>query len=511
MPESFSKKVLCLGNNIGDTDELVSRLAESISTTNHGLVTDENFVPLLSGFYHTTIVDIPAGGIVNLAKNFDSVMMLDQPAADWSHWKLFLSTYRLLQKMEEKGIDTDYRGNKNIQKIAEFDEFLKTNKSFCIYPWISKTSSNNILNTCPRSKAQVTTLEEFQDWVSDPNYTRIREKMLAGELIPEFCKICYDHEALGVESYRTFETREWISKLDIRSIDDLDKITHPYFYELTLNNKCNINCRGCRPSNSSAIEQEYKKFNIVMPKGFTDRWEYSPIDLVDKKTLNSNSRVYFAGGEPTVTREVYQFMQDCIHMGKTDFELTLSTNAVRLSDKFLSLAEHFTNLHFSVSLDGYGRVNDYWRWGSDWDTVIKNTKELKSRGHAISINSVPGIYNVTNFHLLLEFLDREFPFAGLYLQINYNNTHSAFNHPNAELVLESMERCRKTRSYSIDGKSVKTTIDSIYDHYSKSPLCNLDDLREFFNYNDQLDRARNVKLGDYIPELEACRKLILPS
>jgi hypothetical protein len=33
-------------------------------------------------------------------------------------------------------------------------------------------------------------------------------------------------------------------------------------------------------------------------------------------------------------------------------------------------------------------------------------------------------------------------------------------------------------------------------------------LEKFFNYNDALDKNRNIFLKDYIPELEECRKLI---
>jgi hypothetical protein len=121
---------------------------------------------------------------------------------------------------------------------------------------------------------------------------------------------------------------------------------------------------------------------------------------------------------------------------------------------------------------------------------------------------VPGMYNVTNLHLLLEYLDIEFPHAGLYLQVNHFSFQSAFNHPNAEIVLESLERCKKTRSYYSDGRSAKTTIDSLFDHYSNNPKFNPNILRSFFEYNDKLDQARNVQLGDYIPELEECRKYI---
>jgi hypothetical protein len=34
------------------------------------------------------------------------------------------------------------------------------------------------------------------------------------------------------------------------------------------------------------------------------------------------------------------------------------------------------------------------------------------------------------------------------------------------------------------------------------------DLKDFFDYNDQLDRARGTKLSDYIPELELARNYI---
>ena len=65
-----------------------------------------------------------------------------------------------------------------------------------------------------------------------------------------------------------------------------------------------------------------------------------------------------------------------------------------------------------------------------------------------------------------------------------------------------------TSTYLSNGKGCKTTIDSIHKHYSSNPTCNIDDLRAFFDYNDQLDRARGVRLADYIPELEAARRLI---
>jgi sulfatase maturation enzyme AslB (radical SAM superfamily) len=349
-------------------------------------------------------------------------------------------------------------------------------------------------------------VQQLKDWRTDPEYTKIRNSMLAGEMLPDHCDYCYDYERKGIESYRQFETKEWISKLDINSTEDLEKITHPYHYEITLSNKCNIMCRGCNPGHSHLIKKEYKKFNIIYPG--KQSFEYSSLSIIDIDTITPKTRVYLSGGEPTVITEVFTFMQQCIDRQKTDFDFSILTNGVKLSAKFLKLCQHFPNMNFSISLDGYGQVNDYWRWGSDWNTVIGNIRTLKNLGYPISINCVPGIYNVTNLHLLYEFLDQEFPHAGLYLQINRNGIQSAYNHHNAELVIESMTRCQQTKIYHTDGKSNRTTIDSLLQYYSKNPKPNLQDLRGFFDYNDKLDSARNVRLVDYIPELDECRKLI---
>jgi sulfatase maturation enzyme AslB (radical SAM superfamily) len=207
--------------------------------------------------------------------------------------------------------------------------------------------------------------------------------------------------------------------------------------------------------------------------------------------------------------EVADFLKQCVEKNKTDFNLTMCTNGVKISSKFVDLVNQFSNVNFSFSIDGYDKINDYWRSGSKWNQVIANAHMLESLGHNISINTVPGIYNVTNLHLLFEFLDREFAFTAVYLQLNYIDWQSALNHPNTGAVLDSLKKCQHTSIYRSNGKSCKSGIDGLYQHYSSSPAFNVDHLRMFFDYNDQLDHARGVKLVDYIPELEDCRKYIL--
>ena len=502
-------KVLFLGNNNESTDHEVSALGAYNSIVSHGLLTDPEVVPDQAGYYHTSVADIPFGKLLVFAQQFDIIVMLDQPQSQWTHWKCLSATYKLMVQLEELKKVTIFRDNSNSKKILYWEDLVHNkNKSFCIYPWINFNNTGTKMVLCARSSKKVTTVEQLQDWSLDPNYNIIRDQMLEGTRLPEHCSTCYNYEDLGIESYRQFETLDWVSQLDLDSVDDLKKIDQPYYYEISLGNHCNIKCRGCQPQFSNPIGIESKKFNIVPPIQLSLEPGTPSIDQIDIDKLTEKSQVYFQGGEPTIMPEVLEFMERCLEKNKTNFDLSMCTNGVKISDRFLKLVSNFPNTNFSFSIDGFSHINDYWRSGSQWNTVIANAKLLQSQGHFISINTVPGIYNVTNLHLLFEFLDREFPFTAVYLQINYLPWQSVYNHPNADLVIASMQKCMNTSTYLSNGKSCKTAIDSIHKHYSCNPIYNVDDLRAFFNYNDQLDQARGVRLADYIPELEAARSLL---
>lgn len=498
-------KILCIGHNGENTDHLTSSLAEKNQTINNGLISDANFVPNFDGFYHTSVIDLSSGVIFNLAKYFHKLILLDQPEEEWSSWKLLLSSYKLFVNLEENGYIVEFKTNKNIKKFIFREELLK-NKSFCLYPWMNCVSEFGNIRLCARSNKNFDIKSDLSDWKTNENANDVRNKLLKNKRFPEMCKTCYDYEDRGVESYRTYESLDWLSILDINSFDDLKTIERPYYYEIRLKNTCNIMCRSCNPMLSSKIEKESKKYNL--PIIYESNKNVSTTKIIPIDELTKKHRVYLTGGEPLVIKETYDFMEECIRKNRTDFHLTFSTNGTVASKKLLDLTKHFSNLNISLSVDGYGIINDYWRWGSKWETILKNIKLFEEQGHTISLNTVPGIYNVTNLHLLFQFADDYIPNATVYLQLNYEEEQTAFNHPNAELVVKSMENCKKTRLYYGDGKSCKSTVDSLYNYYSNNPICDLKMLKKFFDYNDKLDEIRGVRLKDYIPELEDARKYL---
>ena len=115
------KRVLVLGNNTEDTHIRTTSLAGN--QKNHGLVSDPLQDLTASGYYHTTVIDLTPGDIINIAKQFDEVIMLDQPSDEWSSGKLLLTTYKLMVAIEKNNnrwaTTTKYKTNTNIKKGVE--------------------------------------------------------------------------------------------------------------------------------------------------------------------------------------------------------------------------------------------------------------------------------------------------------------------------------------------------------------------------------------------------------
>ena len=83
-----------------------------------------------------------------------------------------------------------------------------------------------------------------------------------------------------------------------------------------------------------------------------------------------------------------------------------------------------------------------------------------------------------------------------------------FNHPFPELVVDSMERVTQTKAYYTDARDNKSIVDTILEYYRKDPEPDRYWLGKFYEFNDLLDKSRNVKLKDYVPELEKGRRLL---
>ena len=479
-------KTLCLGNNHSHTDEMTSALG-----LNHGLITDTS-IELQDGYYHTSVVDLSLSEILDIAERFDSVVVLDQPIELWNHPTEFHATQDIAKKIGSK---VSYQNTDGKFQLEYWQDLVRTNKSFCIFPFIELLTQNGHTTVCCRSHTPVQRIDKLEDFATDEKYAKIRRSMLAGKSLPEHCQLCYKLEDKGIISARQEETVEWAMRLNFKTVDDLVSITEPVYYEVRPSNTCNLMCRMCSPMFSSLIEKEQKQLGKI-PHEYTE--EYSNFDIVK---IENVVKLYVAGGEPTAMPEFYDFLRKCVRRKYTDFEFIVNTNGMKASTLLLELGSHFKNLQYIISIDGYKKHNDYARWRSKWETVIKNAHLLQNNGHKIHFNTVLSLWTVFDYHKLIHFLDTEFPDCLIHGQ--YEGRYKPFVFTYSQNQIRNLESIRTTKIYN-NNTMFQSFIDGTITS-AKQSFVNKTAITKFFKYNDELDKARTSRLNDYIPELERLR------
>ena len=499
-------RVLCLGNNTTDTDSKTRQLAMDNNTICHGLITEldhplpDNLI-LQHGYYHSSVYDVAFSRLIDLAKQFDQIIILDQSKQQYSHPDAFYKTIRAAKEIAKTQsvmyIDSAYEHG-----ITFFQDFVSTNKSFCIFPFIELLSNNGNTTVCCRSSTPIIPLKDLDNFRTNKKYQEIRAKMLNGELLPEHCSSCYSLEQQDITSARIQETVEWCNRLDLNNLNDLDKLTDPAYYEVRPSNVCNLQCRMCGPESSNLIAREYKKLNLISE---LPNKEFADFDFIKFDHLK---KLYVAGGEPTAMIELYNFLDKCIDNKQTDFEFVINTNATKISPKFKQQIKHFSNLQFIVSIDGFKELNHYIRWPSDWETIVSNVQYLKQHNHVVAFNVTASIYNIATLFQLLNFFDTDFSNSLVHCQlaVSKNDVLSALNYPWTDQVLNNLTQVQQLNCYKND-PLLASFVDGIIGQYQKRNSVDLDKLAKFFKFNELLDQSRNIKLENYVPELAQSKKL----
>jgi hypothetical protein len=495
---------LCLGNNTELTDQQARKLAAAQGTICHGLLSEldvEIANYSVDGFYHSSVYDIMPEKLREICLDIGHVIVLPQTKSDYQDPESFYQTVQLCKQLEST-ITVDWLDPEIKNTNQFFEQLVNTNDSFCIYPFIELLVQDGSTTVCCRSYNPITKLSQLTDYKTDPGYTAIRDKMLQGVRVPEHCSACYKLENVGITSPRKQETIEWANRLGLDSLEDLQKITQPVYYEIRPSNICNLQCRMCSPTSSHLIDQEYQRLGLSSPI----KIEHTGFDIVD---INNVDKLYVAGGEPMAMPEFYEFVDQCIGTHKTDFEFVINTNGTKLSDRFKRQLQHFSRMQFIVSIDGADQLNHYIRWPSNWSTIVDNVNYLVTNSYYVTFNVTVSMYNVLDLNNLFRFFEQHWPRQAVHLQLagSRGDYLSAFNHPSSDLVVDMLTQSQQSATYR-NNALVANFVDTMLDHYKNDHQCDLVKLKKFFDINDKLDESRNIYLEDYLPELAKFRIMI---
>jgi sulfatase maturation enzyme AslB (radical SAM superfamily) len=237
----------------------------------------------------------------------------------------------------------------------------------------------------------------LEEALNHPKIVKLRQEFLEGK-DPAGCFRCKAQSKISKNTYRDKmnnygrEANPELKPDGTLALSDFN----PTFLDIRFGNLCNLKCRTCSPTFSSSIAVEHNKIwgtNNQILYSLND----STIDTIFSK-LDSVKHIYLAGGEPLIEENNYVLLNNLIERGlKPSLLYNTNLTNIKFKDKNLTdLWQHFPEVEMTVSLDGYGPVNDYIRFGSNYEQIIQNILTIKERNPHVrfTINSVASIMSM---------------------------------------------------------------------------------------------------------------------
>ena len=272
-------------------------------------------------------------------------------------------------------------------------------KTFCPIPWINiSADTDGSVRLCCVSDEYVykSTGEKYnlgydkvEDVINSNNMKQIRQDMLDGKSISG-CKKCYDAENSNGISYRKQYIHLWkddeslLRKYNQSLNGDIDPTVE--YYDLRYGNLCNLSCRSCYSGASSQFDKDIRELqsttNIMKFHGPNDKdlnsWYETTIFSHNLNSQLKNLKEYYTtGGEPTLNDKNFEIITKMIETGDSKHcILKFNTNLTNTKKDFYSTFQHFNNVVFMCSVDGYGPMQEYLRYPSKWDMIASNLDKL---------------------------------------------------------------------------------------------------------------------------------------
>lgn len=227
---------------------------------------------------------------------------------------------------------------------------------------------------------------------------------------PEVCERCKVEEAHGQKSGRShaivrlqdqLREEEFEAKIVESTRPDGEIVPADFPIEemdIRFGNKCNLKCRSCGPPDSSGWYDEWYQTEgkIFYDRGkaeelsqdangrvqiINDRFNwYEGVDFKEilPQQLQSLNRIYFAGGEPLLSREHQTFLKFLVDSGHSQhIYLEYNTNLSILPQSVLDLWSRFERIGVGVSMDGMGNYLEYLRYPIKFSTLFANLQKLE--------------------------------------------------------------------------------------------------------------------------------------
>lgn len=246
----------------------------------------------------------------------------------------------------------------------------------------------------------------FEEVYNSQAMNNLRKNMLTDVPSPS-CEYCYKLEKYGSHSHRKHSNHRYLELLEPQ-LEQVVNETNPdgslkeiniLYFDVRFSNVCNYKCRMCGPLFSTKWYEDSQMYFKHKPD--------SPLISIDnikdfcernKSYLKNIRYIYFAGGEPLVQRQHYEFLEWCVDNG-VDAEIYYQSNGstVRYGKyNIFDLWKKFRKVTYSVSIDALGKLGEYIRSGYNDIQVNSNMQQIAEymgSNKEITVNCTFMIYN----------------------------------------------------------------------------------------------------------------------
>ena len=342
----------------------------------------------------------------------------------------------------------------------------------------------------------------FYEFVKSGAMRQLRLDMMQDQptdLVKDVCRKCISLEEKGLPSPRN----SCNVKLSDRNLS----------LKLRLfGNTCNLQCYMCNIKNSSSrirqtekmiefnpeVEQMLHYSNLTEELKVKGGFDLSVSDpdtfnkcIEDvKKIAKKIGSITIIGGEPFILPSHYKLLDALIDCGEAEnITLRYDSNLTKLHWSGCHIKNYvtkFKKIRISLSLDGYGKYNEYIRFPSKWDEIINNYQEVKEYAD-VNISTTLSALAVLHVDEIYQWITSQ------NLPVQWNNILT----PEITMI-ENLH------------PAVRKRLSSKYRHTELSFLCQEldkdvpdweDKWEKFINYLEAIDHVNRTDYKSVFPEL----------
>lgn len=260
---------------------------------------------------------------------------------------------------------------------------MNDSNTFCIIPWIHivESTHGNFFPCCnSRNRLPIEKGTSINDAFNSEVYNELRDDTITNKK-SKYCEVCWDKEENNIRSYRHIYNNKFNELYNVGEEPNLS------YFDLKFDNKCNLMCRMCNPSNSNQIWKtidQYKNENKKLPsflKPFQLEERHNPRYKNKKEELlnniNSIKFLKVTGGEPLLSDDFIEVIDILIKKKLAqNVILEITTNGTLFNKNILEKFSSFKRVTINISVDGIESSYDYIRYPYNWKNWVMNLERL---------------------------------------------------------------------------------------------------------------------------------------